>query len=492
MSYIQNAYDNEDVCYVVLVGDGAQIPYYTSGGGAADPMYALLAGSDSYPDAFIGRISAENPSQVETQIERIVEYESAPDPDGTWYDKGVAIASDQGEGTGDDGEADWQHARNYRADLLLFTYSHVDELYDGTHPGDGGGIGGGNSGGDEEGDPDTGDVANATNGGRSLISYTGHGSTYAWSTTGFSTSNVNQLVNQNELPFIISVACVNGEFMYTTCFAEAWMRATSGGEPTGAVAVYASTVNMQWAPPMRAQDEMIDLLCANAKRTYGGMCFNGSCDMIDHYGSNGISEFKNWTIFGDPALRMRTAVPQVAAVSHAATLDPDAGQFDVLTEPFALCGLSHAGTFLGSAYADAAGDATILFDPADLDGLPEVTLTVTGFNRMPSVENLSLGGTVAAPLVAGGLELRQNRPNPFATTTSIAFALDREQPVRLEIFDVAGRRIRAIDAGTLPVGGHRLVWDGMSEEGRRAPAGTYFYRLTTADGVDTKRMVRVR
>ena len=492
MAYIQDAYDNEGVCFILLVGDGPQIPYYTSNGGAADPMLTLLAGSDSYPDAFIGRISAQTISQVETQIERIVAYESAPDLAGDWYARGIAIASNEGEGIGDDGEPDWEHARNYRTDLLDFTYTRVDELYDGTHPGGGGGIGGSNLGEDEDGNPSSTDVSNLLNAGRGLVHYTGHGSSTSWVTTAFSSTAINNLTNDNKLPFVVSVGCVNGQFMYSTCFAETWMRATNGTEPTGAVACYASTVNQQWATPMRAQDEMIDLMCAGTKRTWGGVCFNGSCDMIDHYGSNGISEFKNWTIFGDPSLRLRTAVPQTTVASHGTSVDPNAGSFAVVTEPFALACLSDGGTYIGSAFVDAAGNVTILFDPADLGGRNEVTLTVTGFNLVPFVETLGVGEAVSAPVVAGGAQLAQNQPNPFGARTSIAFSLDREQGVLLEIFDVTGRRVRTLDSATLPAGVHRSTWDGTNDAGRRVPAGTYFYRLTTADDVETRRMVRIR
>jgi hypothetical protein len=489
-AYIQDAYDNEGVCYIILVGDAAQIPYFLNDGGAADPMMTLLAGGDSYPDAFIGRISAETPSQVETQVERIVEYERDPDPAGTWYSKGIAIASNEGAGIGDDGEADWQHARNYRADLLAFTYTTVDELYDGSHGGDPTGNGGG---GDAAGNPTPSMVADRVNAGRSFIGYTGHGSSSAWSTSGFSSANVNALVNDNQLPAIISVACVNGLFTSGTCFAEAWLRATHSGEPTGAVACYMSTVNQGWAPPMRAQDELVDLLCGEAMRTWGGLCFNGSCDMIDHYGSAGISEFKNWTIFGDPSLQMRTATPLPLAVSHSGTVDPAAGEFEVTTEPGALAALSDEGVLIGSAYADELGIALIMFDPQDMAGRSEVTLTVTAFNCVPNSSTVPVGtSTTSVPAVAGVVSLEQNLPNPFARSTRIAFSIAGDAAVRLEIYDVAGRRVRTLENGLLPAGIHDVTWDGTDDAGHRLAAGSYFYRLVTNERVETKRMVRLR
>ena len=161
---------------------------------------------------------------------RTIEYEKRPQSGADWYHKGMGVASNQGPG--DDDEYDDEHIDNIRADLLGFTYTEVDQIYD-----------------------PTGTAAMVTaglNDGRSVINYCGHGSTTSWSSTGFSNTHVDALANDNMLPFIISVACVNGQFSSYTCFAEAWMRATNGGEPTGAIGFYGSSINQSWDPPMDA------------------------------------------------------------------------------------------------------------------------------------------------------------------------------------------------------------------------------------------------
>jgi hypothetical protein len=373
-AFIQSYYNSHDLAFVVLVGDNAQIPSPSNGGAPADPMYALVAGSDNYPDLFIGRISAEAVDQVNVQVTKSVEYEKLPQAGAGWYRRGVGIGSGQGAGIGDDGEADYQHMTVIRTKLLGFTYTGVDTIYE------------------VSGYPSSAQaVANAVNDGRSIIDYCGHGSNTSWGTTGFSNSHVAQLTNYNKLPWIISVACVNGAFHQGTCFAEAWLRAFRDGEPTGAVGMYASTVNMSWAPPMAAQDESIDLLVAQAKRTMGALLYSGSCLMMDQYGSGGVSEFKNWHIFGDPSLRVRSATPTALAVVHDEMILPDATTFTVTVPGVqgALCGLSKNGEFLGSAFTAAGGTAVI---PV-VGTLPSdtVTLTVGFFNKLPYVVELPVG-----------------------------------------------------------------------------------------------------
>jgi len=160
------------------------------------------------------------------------------------------------------------------------------------------------------GNPRAAMVSNLVNSGVSIINYTGHGSNTSWSTTGFSNTNINSLTNDDMLPFIFSVACVNGDFTGTTCFGETWLRATnsSTNRPTGAIGFYGSTINQDWSPPMQAQDEFNSLLLNEVYITFGALCYNASCSMMDEYGSgssdSGAEMFLTWHIFGDPSIEV--------------------------------------------------------------------------------------------------------------------------------------------------------------------------------------------
>jgi gingipain R len=287
-NYIQDVYDSSDLAFVLLVGDVSQIATPSAVGGASDPTYSLLAGGDSYPDVMVGRFSAESPGDVDTQVERTIEYEQMPGNQQDWFWRGTGIGSSGGPG--DDGEYDWQHIDYIRDDLLAYGYTLVDQIYD---PG-----------------ASAAEVSTAVNAGRGIVNYCGHGGITGWTTTGFSNSHVNALVNDNMLPFVCSVACNTGEFDgYTTCFAEAWMRATHGSEPTGAIAIYASSIGQYWDPPMDAQDEFIDMYVSETYNCLGTLFYAGSCHMMDEYPPGhpegaGVDMFKTWIYFGDPSLRV--------------------------------------------------------------------------------------------------------------------------------------------------------------------------------------------
>lgn len=84
-------------------------------------------------------------------------------------------------------------------------------------------------------------------------------------------------------------------------------------------------------------------------------------------------------------------------------------------------------------------------------------------------------------------ELKQNYPNPFNPTTTIEFGLPVDDNVRLEVFDIIGRHVATLIDEKIKAGNHSVKFDG-----KNLSSGIYFYRLTTAKMVDTKRMMLVK
>jgi hypothetical protein len=81
-------------------------------------------------------------------------------------------------------------------------------------------------------------------------------------------------------------------------------------------------------------------------------------------------------------------------------------------------------------------------------------------------------------------------PNPFAREISAVFSVPAGREVDLAIYDVAGRRLRALTRGRFPAGEHRIVWDGTANDGMRIASGVYFLRLQSEREVLVRRIVR--
>ena len=74
------------------------------------------------------------------------------------------------------------------------------------------------------------------------------------------------------------------------------------------------------------------------------------------------------------------------------------------------------------------------------------------------------------------------RPNPFRGETTLDYALSKEGPVDLVVFDLNGRHVRTLFSGTRAAGPGAARWDGTDDGGRPAAAGVYFVRLVTSRG----------
>jgi chitodextrinase len=285
-TYVQNYYNTNGLTFLLIVGDHAQVPTSSTTAGDSDNNYGYIVGSDHYLDIFVGRFSSENSTHVNTMINRTLYYERDMLSSEAHLKKGVGIASNEGGSGGDDGETDEAHMNNIQTDLTNYGYT-ITKCYQ--------------NGGT------TSQLSSLINNGTGIINYVGHGSNTSWYAPSFTNTNVDALNNTNKFPFIFSVACVVGNFKSITCFAETWLRATDdSGNPAGAIAFCGSTINQSWASPMCAQDEMNDLLVANAYKTYGGIFVNGMFQMIDEYGTDGRNMADTWTLFGDPSLYTRT------------------------------------------------------------------------------------------------------------------------------------------------------------------------------------------
>ena len=87
--------------------------------------------------------------------------------------------------------------------------------------------------------------------------------------------------------------------------------------------------------------------------------------------------------------------------------------------------------------------------------------------------------------------LYQNYPNPFNPTTTIKFDVGVQYieplPVQIRVYDVLGKEVAVLVNEKLRPGTYKITWDASNY-----PSGVYFYKLTTADYNQTKKMVLLK
>ena len=332
-TYIQNLYNSpEGLTFIILIGESNQLPtlYGVYEGAPSDPCFVKLAGNDAYPDAFISRISPTSAANLDYVLWKLIKYEKYPDtgPDAAWYLKGTGVASNEGS------PPDWQRA-NWLRDMLIndMYFTQVDQIYD---PG-----------------ATSSQVTTALNDGRSVLNYIGHGSGTSWGTTGYNNTQIHQLSNGYKNPFIIDVACMNGDFTMNECMEEAWIRAGDTNNPKGAIAAYGASTNASWVPPCDMQNHSMVLLTTRQKQTVGGVCFNGLMHAMDLWGGStgeGLMLMEQYNIMGDCTTLLTLGV------------EPDSTAPEQITDLTALDPTSNAVTLNWTAPLDSSFLGIVSYD----------------------------------------------------------------------------------------------------------------------------------
>jgi hypothetical protein len=214
-SYLEDLYDNppsgyNPPHYVLLVGDVAQIPSYTSGAHVTD-LYYFDYTSDNIPDVFYGRFSATNTSQLTSQIEKTLEYEQRSMPDASYLYEAVLVAGNDAshELTWGNGQINYATNEYYNSANGIVAHTYLqDEPAGGNY---------------------SANIISDINNGVGFANYTAHCSPSGWSNPSFTTSNISSLTNTHKYGLWVGNCCRSNRFSESECFGEAALRASGKG-----------------------------------------------------------------------------------------------------------------------------------------------------------------------------------------------------------------------------------------------------------------------
>ncbi len=85
------------------------------------------------------------------------------------------------------------------------------------------------------------------------------------------------------------------------------------------------------------------------------------------------------------------------------------------------------------------------------------------------------------------LELKQNFPNPFNPSTTIAFSVPERSPVNLTVYNILGQSVETLVDEVMNAGSYEINWQASDKA-----SGIYFYRLVFKDQVLTKKMALLK
>lgn len=84
-------------------------------------------------------------------------------------------------------------------------------------------------------------------------------------------------------------------------------------------------------------------------------------------------------------------------------------------------------------------------------------------------------------------KLSQNYPNPFNPTTKISFRIPKNGFVTLKVYDITGKEVAVLVNESLSPGTYETTFDAS-----QFTSGVYFYRLSTKDFSETKKMLLIK
>ena len=125
--------------------------------------------------------------------------------------------------------------------------------------------------------------------------------------------------------------------------------------------------------------------------------------------------------------------------------------------------------------------------PLNQDRRQILELALGGGTRIVRVEPLAAAKTV--PSASG---LGPNVPNPFNSSTQIAYHLSRPGPVRLVIYNLLGQPVRTLVDQFQAAGSYQVQWDARDQQGVLMSSGVYITRLSYPGEVQTRRLLYLR
>ncbi|MFO7659912.1 MAG: C25 family cysteine peptidase [Candidatus Cloacimonadaceae bacterium] len=391
-AYIQGIYNdiNARPDYIVLIGDTTgsfPVPTwpesFSSYSGKGDYPYQHLAGDDYLGDVFLGRISAENTSQLDVLFAKIYAYEKTINVNtAQWLDRMLLVGdtSPSGQST--------VYTNKYIKDLGLhynpdYTFT---EIY--------------------AGDPSPAAMNTAINQGVGFFNYRGYIGMSGWSPG-------SSLVNGSKLPHAMILTCSTGNFAGGTATSEAFMRLGTASVPAGAITATGMYTSGTHTMYNNALDKgVFNGIFTHGMRTMGEAILNGKLVLHEIYNQtrpNQVKYFAHWmNLMGDPTVEVYCKIPDTFISNVPLTMPAGTSYMDMIitdqnSTPVegACVTISQGNIIMARGYTDETGRVYLFLNTVLSAGGAEVTVSKHEFKPLQSIITVDGNGSLvgASPLI---------------------------------------------------------------------------------------------
>ncbi|MBL6991084.1 MAG: proprotein convertase P-domain-containing protein [Bacteriovoracaceae bacterium] len=300
-----------DLKHALIIGDVEDVPGFDAPNltlGVTDHYYRAID-TEEYlsdingPDIGVGRITVKSNEELKGVVAKFIKYQKGDFEDTSWLNNISFLATDDryivAEGTHNYVIENYTTSRGYMGVFPDPNQLGGDQLYAITHKVT-----------DEK-------VVETMGLGRFVINYSGHGSTDLWAGPTVTQEDVRSIVHGDALPFVVSNACITGQFTMEEAFAETWLKSK-----TGAIMYWGSMDNTYWDEDDILEKAMYDGIFTSGNLSFNQITQNALSEMWKAYGGENRSKYywETYVTFGDPSIELRTIVPKMAMIQGPKTL----------------------------------------------------------------------------------------------------------------------------------------------------------------------------
>jgi hypothetical protein len=373
--------------FILFVGDVAQIPTWMNNGQATDLRYCEYTG-DNLPEVFYGRFSATSVTQLQSYIDKTLEYEQYLFPDDSFLNEVVMVAGYDGGGNGltyGNGQINYGTTYYFNTAHHLTSHTYLQPQPSGVNYSQ--------------------LIRGNVSAGVGFANYTAHGSETGWADPQFSTSNIAALQNAHKYCLMVGNCCLTSKYN-VNCFAEEITRAAN----KGAIGYIGASNNSLWdedfwwgcgmktvtTSPVYSAIHLgaYDVTFHDHGEPLGSwfttmaqMVVGGNLAVQQSNSSNKLYYWEIYNLMGDPSLNIYYSVPDPMAATLPQVMLLGATTCTALVEPWSYVALSiNDSTLLDAKCADSSGSVTLQFNELTVPGYARFVITKQ--NRKPIIDSV--------------------------------------------------------------------------------------------------------
>ena len=445
-TYVKEQYDAVRPSFLVIVGDKNLVAPSLEKGeqtSKVTDLYYACVDEDYFPDVYYSRMSCETVEELESLVEKVLQYEQYTMPDPSYLSDALFIAGVDEWWNSKVGTPAVNYATNFffnQSNGMRTVHKYTSE-YSGCYDNINKGVG--------------------------FVNYTAHGVEAGWVDPAFNTDDVNNLTNENKYFWAIGNCCLTGDWGVANgpCLAEAFVRADKKGAwgyigscPVSYwnedyyFAVGATTVFNKMPNPTQTEEGFYEMFWEDdVYNALSAVPFVGNLSVTNaHAGAyettSGIELLYYWEAYhtiGDGTVMPYRTNPIQNEVSHLEVLNMGLDFYTVFADPSSYVAISKDGVLLGAAVVGKSGSVDVPITPVITDGY--VTITVTHPQRAPYIKNV-----LALPTEGPYLSVYEFSPK--------SFPVNQENKLTLTIRNVGNDPVAAEAKVTLTSGSELLTF----------------------------------